>query len=46
LATGFLVNSSRISAMIGTGEIVTAMASGRMLPMTPFTGVSQDEHQD
>jgi hypothetical protein len=24
--------------MIGTGEIVTAMARGRMLPMTSFTG--------
>src|SRR6266576_2086220 len=24
--------------MIGIGEIVTAMARGRMLPMTPFTG--------
>jgi hypothetical protein len=31
-STGFLVNSNRISATIGTGEIVTAMARGRMLP--------------
>ena len=35
--------------MIGTGEIVTAMARGRMLPMTSFTGEpprSADRHAD
>jgi len=36
LGTGLLVNSSRISAMVGTGEIVTAIASGRIDPSTPF----------
>ena len=32
--------------MIGIGEIITAMARGRMLPMTSFTGVSRDKHHD
>ena len=48
-STGFLVNSNRISATIGTGEIVTAMARGRMLPMTSFTGEPprfDDRHAD
>jgi hypothetical protein len=40
LATGFFVNSNRISAMIGIGEIVTAIARGRILPMTSFTDES------
>ena len=36
LGTGFFVQSSRISAMMGTGEMVTAMASGKIASSTPF----------
>src|SRR5271165_3353323 len=43
LGTGLSVNSRRISAMIGIGEIVTAIASGRIAPSTPFIDGSLPE---